>query len=200
MKCLYCGKFVEKQTLRSVLLKSDSLCPECRKGLKVQRKMIDLGEFKAESFFDYDSLFRSILLQYKECHDEALKDVFLYDLSDYIDLRYHGYGLLFVPSSEKKRKERGFDHLEGIFSSLHLKKIDGLRMKEELCQEGKDMKERGKMMNNYIYEGGYHDKILIVDDMITTGSSLRGVYHSVCPYVKNIKVLSLAYKNNALHY
>ena len=156
--------------------------------------MIDLKEFKVESFFEYDSLFRTILLQYKECHDEALKDVFLYDLSDYIDLKYHGYELLLVPSSRKKLEERGFDHLEGIFSSLHLKRIDGLKMKEELCQEGKDLKERERMMNNYLYEGGYHERILIVDDMITTGSSLKGVYHSIRPYVKNIKVLSLAYK------
>ena len=195
VRCLYCDEPIVSYTLRSFLLKDDELCPSCRKALKVNRKMIPLGDFEAESFFEYDSLFRSLLLQFKECHDEALKDVFLYDLSEYLELRYHGYQLLFVPSSQKKRKERGFDHLEEIFSGVRLKRAKGLRMKEDLCQEGKDVQERSRMIGNYVYEGESLNKILIVDDVITTGSTLKGAYLCMKNRARQIKVLSLAYKS-----
>ncbi len=183
-----------------MFLKEDELCPACRRGLTVKRRMIDLGMFRVESFFEYDGLFRTLLLQYKECHDEALKDVFLYDLSDYISLKYRNYRLLTVPSSERKKRERGFDHLEEMFRSVRLERASGLRMKEQLCQEGMDLEQRKRMSENYVYEGEHLSKVLIVDDVITTGSSLMGVFRAVGPHAEKVKVLSLAYKSITLHY
>lgn len=199
-RCLYCGKVIDSYTFRSFFLKEDELCPSCRKKMQVKRKLIGLGDFEVESFFEYDSIFKSLLLQFKECHDEALKNVFLYDLNDYLNVRYFGYQLLFVPSSERKRKERGFDHLEEIFSEVKLKRVKGLKMKKDLCQEGMDLDRRKRMTDNYIYEGKTLQKVLIVDDMMTTGSSLRGVYNCIKVHSKKIKVLSLAYKSITLHY
>ena len=103
-----------------------------------------------------------------------------------------------VPSSKIKLQSRGFDHLEGIFEDVKLQKVKGLRMKEELCQEGKKFFERAKMADNYVYEGEKLAKVLIVDDMVTTGSSLRGVYRAMALHAGKIKVLSLAYKNYTL--
>ena len=149
---------------------------------------------KIECFYEYNSLFKDLLLQYKECYDEALKDIFLYKIKDYIKIKYRGYKILYVPSSKNKIEERGFDHLKEIFSSLNFKEVSGLKMKEELNQMGKSFLERKAMENNYIYEGEMLDKVLIVDDVYTTGSSLMGVYKTISPYTKEVKALVLGKK------
>ena len=197
MKCLYCDSEIEKINLKYLLLEDDCLCPECREKLKIERKYIVLDRLKIETFYNYDGIFKNLLLQYKECYDEALAKVFLYPLRDYINLKYHGYKVVFVPSSEEKIKNRGFNHLELIFNNLRLEHIDGLKMKENLIQEGKKLIERKKMENNYIYEGKKVKKVLIVDDVLTSGSSIKGVYKAIKPYSQKIMAVVLARKETA---
>lgn len=179
-------------TLKSFLVKEDKLCIECRNMMRLNRCLTDHGLFRVESFYEYDSLFRSLLLQYKECYDEALKDVFLYDISEYIFLRYFGYEIVLIPSSRKKQDERGFDHLELIFENVGLKINRGLKMKEDLIQEGKSAIERQAMINNYFYEGGSIEKALVVDDVMTTGASLTGAYHCLSKVAKILRFMTIA--------
>ena len=194
MRCLYCDKIINKISLYSFLIEEDSLCVDCRSKLNKKRVIVDVMGLKIESFYQYDSLFKSILIQYKEAYDEALKDVLLYGIADYINLRYFDYHILFAPSSNRKLQERGFNHLELMFDKVRLKKIDGLYMKQEAVQQGKSHEDRKKMLNNYVYDGQYHKKILIVDDVVTTGSTMRGIYDAVRKKVGQIKLLSMAYK------
>ena len=196
-RCIYCDRKMDKVNLTNIFLEEDLLCIDCRSKLTKDIKYIDIGPIKVETFYDYDSLFKSLLIQYKECLDEALKDVFLYTLKDYIRYKYHGYKIMFIPSSKQKLEKRGFNHLEGIFEKVKLEKIDGLKMKEELVQEGKNLSQREVMVNNYIYEGKTIDKVLLVDDVLTTGSSMLGAYNAIKPYVNKVKGLTLARKENA---
>ncbi len=196
MRCLYCDKTISTVSLRSLLIKEDKLCADCRSRLVLKRRKIKIQEMEVESFYEYDGMFRSLLLQYKECLDEALKDVFLYEIADYINLRYLGYQLCFIPSSEKKKGFRGFEHLKLMFEEVKLKQVTGLRMKEERCQEGLDLNGRMKMLDNFVYEGKQGRKVLLVDDVVTSGSTLLGAYRSLKACFKTVKVLSIAYKNN----
>ena len=192
MNCLYCDRPIDKITLTDLLLKEDLLCRNCRRQLKIDRRIIELGELKVETFFEYESIFRSILLQYKECGDETLKDVFLYQLSFYIYVRYHGYEIVLIPSSEAKKEKRGFDHLRLIFEETGLKMNDGLVMKKQLIQEAGTAAQRKQMIGNYIYTGKPIRKALIVDDVLTTGSSLYGAYQALKPHAHKIRAISLA--------
>ena len=196
MKCLYCDKPIDKISFRSIFLKDDDLCPECRGKLKPKRTIVKVEEMEVETFYEYDGMYKSLLLQYKECLDEALKKVFLYELSDYINMRYHGYLICFVPSSKEKLESRGFSHLKLMFEEVKLKQLKGLRMKEELCQEGMDLDQRKRMLNNFVYEGKQADRVLLVDDVLTSGSTLLGAYRALLPKVTKIKVLSIAYRKN----
>lgn len=199
MRCLYCDKQIQKYTFTSLLLKEDKLCGDCRSKLKIDRKMLKVKGMKVETFFDYDGMFKNILIQYKECCDEALKDVFLYGLSDYIFLRYLGYEILFVPSSSKKLSQRGFNHLQLIFENCHFKEVKGLKMKEDYIQEGKNFNDRALMEENYYYEGKPLNKVLVVDDVITTGASLYGVYKTIRPFSNKIQCLALARVRKRFH-
>ena len=198
MRCLYCDKQITKLDFKNIFMEEDSLCIECRKKLKLNRKYVDLGPIKVETLYDYDQgIYKELLIQYKECFDEALSSVFLYLLKDYIKLKYHGYSILYVPSSKQKLETRGFNHLELIFKPLGFKDVKGLKMRENLYQEGKNLAQRKAMIDNYIYEGERVNKVLIVDDVLTSGSSLLGAYNAIKPYSNKIKALVLARKENA---
>ena len=195
MKCLFCDEYIDRYTFSSLFLQEDHLCVKCRNALKVCREYLNIDELMIECLYEYDGIFKSMLIQYKECYDEALSEIFLYKLKEYIELKYHGFELLFVPSSKTKLEERGFNHLELIFKDVRLKRVKGLHMKEDLIQEGKSLSERKVMINNYIYKGNRLNKVLIVDDVLTTGSSIYGVYNAIKPYCGgSIKALSLSRK------
>lgn len=199
MRCIYCDREIEKYTLTSLLIKEDPLCISCRNKLKFDKKIVYLDDLKVETLYEYEGIFKSLLLQYKECLDEALGDVFLYGISDYINLKYMGYKLLFVPSSAQKLDFRGFNHLQMLFSDVKLRPINGLKMKENIIQEGKNYNDRLKMVNNYYYEGERVNKVLIVDDVLTSGSTMKGVYNAIKPYAKKVKGLCLANKRKRFH-
>ena len=192
MNCLYCDNEILTESFYSLFFEKDSLCIECRKALNYRHQKFVLDGVRCESFYSYNSLFKQLLLQYKECYDEALKDVFLYGIKENLMLKYHGYKILYVPSSKEKLRQRGFNHLEQIFSSLKLEEVTGLKMKAELCQQSKDLKSRSAMIDNYIYEGKRVDKLLVVDDVCTSGSSLKGVFKAIKPYTGEIRAVVLA--------
>ncbi len=191
-RCLYCDAPIQRETLYSWLIEEDPLCSDCRAKLPKQKKITVLEGLPVETFYRYDDFFRGLLLQYKECYDEALKDVFLYRIREELKIRYAACHILYVPSTQRKRKERGFDHLKKIYAPLHLSEVRGLSLIEEKIQEGKGRTQRETMKENYRYEGEKHRKILIVDDVMTTGSSLTGVYRAVKPYAESVRAVCLA--------
>ena len=194
MRCLYCDSEINKYNLYSLFVEEDKLCLECRTKLKINKKVFKIDDLDVMTLYDYDSIFKELLIQYKECYDEALAEVFLYRLNEYLSIKYYGYKILFVLSSKLKQNQRGFSHLELIYKDLHLKRVNGLYMINDCVQEGKNKKERELMKNNYIYKGDNLDKVLIVDDVITTGSSVLGVYNAIKPYINRAKVLALCKK------
>ncbi len=192
MKCLYCDEEITRYSLYGLLIEKDRLCLRCRKQMKMKIQEFKLDQLECISFYEYDSLFKTILLQYKECYDEALNEVFLYKIDLLIGLMFIGYKVVYVPSSSYKLELRGFEHLKLIFERMKFKEIKGLEMKKELIQEGKDLAGRKLMQDNYFYDGEYIDKLLIIDDVCTTGSSLIGVYNAFNGKARLIKALILA--------
>lgn len=190
--CLYCENKINRYSLYHLLIEEDSLCIDCRKKLDVKRRKAKIDNLTIEYFYNYDSLFKSILLQYKECYDEALSIVFLYKIDLYIKLRYWNYEVVYIPSTKKKLEERGFNHLELIFDRLGFKKVQGLEMKEDIRQVGKNAKDRKKMLDNYLYKGSNLKNVLIVDDVCTSGSSIIGVLNALKGHYKKAKVLVLS--------
>ncbi|MBR0461883.1 MAG: hypothetical protein IJJ00_04105 [Erysipelotrichaceae bacterium] len=191
-KCLYCDRPINRYSLYHLFIEEDKLCLDCRRQLNMKRRSFRLDGMKIEYFYDYDSLFKTLLLQYKECYDEALKVIFLYRIDVYIRSRYLGYRVIYVPSSKDKLDKRGFDHLKEIFAYLGFKEIKGLKTRQDLIQEGKNYSERQKMIGNYCYEGDHVKKVLIIDDVCTSGASLKAVKKAMEGHCDVIRALVLA--------
>lgn len=192
MRCKFCDENINSISLYEILFERDTLCKECRSKLNIKHRIYRYKDIDIEYFYDYNQMFQTLLLQYKECYDEALYDSFLFKIDNYINVRYFNYCLLLAPSSKTKIDKRGFDHLEKMFTSVSLKRVKGLKAINDINQQGKSYFQRSQMESNYVYNGPRLKNVLVVDDLSTTGSTLRGIYKAIKPYSKRVKFLVLA--------
>lgn len=193
MKCLYCDEdYYRNSSLRHSLFSKDLLCEKCRNKLKINHRYLQLDKYEVECFYEYDEEFRSLIVQYKECFDEALKDVFISPFKHYLNIRYHGYTVVWVPSSKRKVEARGFDHMEKILEQLSLKKCNALYQIEDMSQKNKNYQERAKMQNNIKAKTINAKKVLLVDDVITSGASMLSAAKALEESVTVMKLLSLS--------
>lgn len=193
MRCIYCDQKLNKLSLLS-FIKEDKLCVNCRKKLKSKLRKCKLKGLNIYYLYDYSEDFSSFLLQYKEAHDEALKDSFLYPYDDLFKLLLNKYQIVYVPSSDIKTSERGFLPMEEIFKPYVKKENCKVYLKKQLTQSNKSLRDRRLMEDNYYIKEkvSKNDYILIVDDVLTSGSSILGVYKLFKDQTRHIIVFVLA--------
>lgn len=101
-----------------------------------------------------------------------------------------------APSFEDKNIERGFNHVEVIFSSLKMPiekcfiKTEDIKQADLSSEERKNVGNYLKIVNGKKLSG---KKILIVDDVYTTGSTVKAMIEMIKAYnPKEIKVLVMS--------
>lgn len=195
MRCLLCGKdYLKDGSLYDMLLNDDGLCCACRQAWRRWRRKTMLESFPVHGIWTYNEAFAQALFQYKECHDEALAAIFLKPFALRLHWRYRGYTLLLMPSTQRKRNERGFDHLALLFSTLHLPMLTPFYKTDDSVQKEKNRLQRQQIITTIRRDQSIPlpRKILLCDDVMTTGATLKGALRTLEPGRHRIRILTAA--------
>lgn len=194
MRCLMCGKTIREESFADLFRKEDILCAKCRGEWNRNPRRFRFAGHEAYTIYEYEGGFAKSLLQYKECCDEALRDVFLYPDRARLARAWRKRTLVLLPSSEQKKRERGFSHLRQMFSCLNLPMIEPFEKTEAGTQKMRSAKERRRMQEGIRLLAGQKipGRIVLADDVITTGATMKGALAAL-PEGTDVRIFACAF-------
>ena len=155
-----------------------------------------VDRYSAISIYDYNATIKKLVYQYKGCHDYVLNEAFLNTYARELRIRYSDYLIIPIPSFKKDDEERGFNHVVEIFKNLNLNMLDILEKTEKHKQATSNLNERREVYKSLALKDHpdlSKKKILIVDDIYTTGSTMKSAINLVEKLnPKKISVLVMA--------
>ena len=174
--CKICHRKIEQNSLYELIFTAKSICLRCFYNLKPNYVHFKDHGTKVLVLYPYEQNFQSLLFQYKGCGDIELSGTFLERVSPLLKLRYRGYVLVPAPSHVSHVEKRGFDHVPLIFQGLGKGVVPLLEKTADRKQSSQNKTERTKIAA-YLKLNRRADlrgkKLLFVDDVYTTGSTLR---------------------------
>jgi len=143
--------------------------------------------------WDYNKEFKKLIFSYKynrkkimaKLIAELIKDEFYYVLKrEKIDI------VVSVPVSRKRKNERGYNQVDEILNCLKVNYVQIERVKNtKKMAEILDEEERNKNIKGAFRISGNVDfrgkNILILDDIVTTGATLREIKNSILEQFAN---------------
>lgn len=174
--CKLCFDDIQLFSLQNFFINQNIVCHRCWKKFNPKFIHFSIDGVKCLAIYEYDELMQSLIYQFKACKDIELSEIFLCHYTYFLKLFYLGYHVVYVPSYFNDDINRGFNHVKEIFKFLKLKSIDILIKTCNYKQSDQNYKNR-KKIGNIIKLKNMGDlsgkKILIVDDICTSGSSLK---------------------------
>ena len=169
-------------SLFNTVNKNSLICEQCFNKFAPKFIHFRINDIEALSIYEYDQNIRELIYKFKGCYDIELKDVFLDRFIIYLKIKYRGYSVVPLPSYHLDDLKRGFNHIEEIYRRLNLPILKVLRKIKNEKQAKKNKKERMQAQKNFDItdlEVIKNKKILIVDDVYTTGSSMKAAINLV---------------------
>ena len=194
--CKICFNSIRDNSLFDLIKNNELLCENCRKLFKSRFIHFEVDGYKALAIYDYDETIKTYLYQFKGCYDYELYPIFLNHYAFELKIKYLGYILVPAPSYIKDDEKRGFKHVIEMFKILDLpilevfEKTDPFKQAENSAKKRKDIVKILKVKENIILQG---KKVLIIDDVFTTGATVRGMIHHLKKlHPKDIKILVMS--------
>ena len=175
---------------------SPTICNKCLKEYNPIFKKFKILDIDALTIYEYEGKVKENIFIFKSCGDYELKDTFL--SSFVIDLRimFYNFIMLPAPSSEESNLKRGFNHVKEIFGILGLPMYEVFKKVSNHKQSNLSYLERQNVGNVLSIDNAEITKnknVLIVDDICTTGATLKALIELIKPFnPKQIKVLVIA--------
>ena len=194
--CKICFKEIKIDDICRIFDKDICLCHKCQSELEPKFISFKVDRYKALSIYDYSPFIKNLIYTYKGCFDYELNEVFLNLFYKEIKLRYKGYKIIPVPSYIKDDERRGFNHVIEAFKKLDLEVLPIITKTAHHKQSDRGFSQR-KEINKYLVLNSNQslekEKVLIVDDIYTTGSTMKAAINLVEKLnPKEIRVLVLA--------
>ena len=174
--CKICHKEIEESSLFHQLFAAKTICLRCFQSLKPIYHRWSEDGVSCLAIYPYSQAFQSLIFLYKKCGDIELAPVFLERCLPFLRLFYPGYVVVAAPSHQNKIEERGFDHLPTLLETFGHPVIRAFVKTEDVKQSDLGRAQRkaiGKAIRFLNPPELTGRKILFVDDVCTTGSTLR---------------------------
>lgn len=194
--CKICFKNVKIDDFCRLFDDKICICANCQQLLEPKFIHFKVDHYNALAIYDYNEFIKKQIYLYKGCYDYEMKTIFLNLFFKEIGRIYKGYKMIPVPSYEEDDNARGFNHVIEAFECLGLKMCKILEKTAHHKQATKGAKDRKGIVKFLAIKERIDlskDKVLIVDDIYTTGSTMKtaiSLVEKLNP--KEIKVLVLA--------
>ena len=190
--CKVCFKNIENEIYINDILNifEHDLCYSCFKNMELVLRNIKINNLKVFVLIKYNNFVKELIYKYKGLYDIELKKVFTEFFKDIIIDKYRGYSLAYAPSTHEDDLKRGFNHVKEIFSFWEYGVLDCFYKIKKVKQSSRKYHERREIMNEIglnVDQLKGIKKLLIVDDIVTTGSTIKACY-SLVKKQKNIKI------------
>ena len=180
--CLICFKKVNITDFCRLFNGKIPICQACQTEMEPKFIKFHVDNYKATSLYNYNPFIRKLIYQYKGCYDYELHQVFLDRYAKEIKFRYFDRVIIPIPSYQNEDEQRGFNHVVETFKSIGLNMLNILEKTEKHKQALSSFKQR-KEVYKYLELKSYPDlskkKVLIVDDVYTTGSTMKSAIHLI---------------------
>lgn len=191
-----CFKRIENKSFHSLFNGDYYVCEKCIEKLKPEFLCFKISKYKGIALYKYDALIKTKIFEYKKCEDYELKDIFISFYINELKIMFKDYVIVPVPSYKEKDEKRGYNHVIEIFKNLNFEIVNCIVKTENIDQKELNFKERQniykymKLNNNYDLR---NKRVLLVDDIITTGASMKAVIKLLEETnFKELKILTIA--------
>ena len=195
--CKLCFCDIEISGINS-LRKTAEICQKCYNKFDVIFLSSFINGIKVLSLYEYDQVMMKLLYQFKACYDIDLKNIFVQRHLFELKIKYKNFIIVPIPSTKSSDENRGFNHVEEMFSLLGIPIYPLVKKKVNFKQSDLSREERLKAKNKFeIIDGEIltNKKVLIVDDVITTGASFNAVVELIKKYKpKRVEGLTICKK------
>lgn len=189
-----CFKEIEPNTLNETLI-SPKICYDCYRKFNPKFYSFKVNGINALAIYEYDNEIKEILFLLKGCRDIEISEVFFTYFLNELRIKYKGYVIVPAPSYVEDDKERTFNHVEEIFKPLKLPMLN-LLIKTKRIKQANLKKEQRAEIKKYIEIKDCDlsgKKILLVDDVYTTGSTIKACLELIqSKKPKKVKILVMA--------
>lgn len=170
------------------------MCGYCRQQLILLKRRVTVLDMQVYGLYEYEAFFEKLIFQVKESKDVTLAPVFLHPHVSTLRKLCKDKTIIVVPSSEKKLKSRGFDALALFYQALGNPLLYPFE-KDDVKQSQRNATMRSRIKNHIrlvhpeLIEG---KDIVLLDDVCTTGYSLKACVDLIKPLVKSSRIVVLA--------